>query len=139
MPEYFIRQHYGKAPREIFKRVGFSGDHSKTIALVQSGAFEVGAVNYKVWKSEVAAGRVDPEKVTVIWRTPGYPDYNWTIRGDVDQSYGPGFIRKVQEALLSMDDPALLAAFPRKSFIKADNGMYQPIVDTGRQIGIIRQ
>ena len=139
MPEYFIRQHFGKQPRDIFKRVGFSGDHSKTIALVQSGSFEVGAVNFKVWQNEVAAGRVDPSKVTVIWRTPTYPDYNWTIRGDVDATYGPGFIEKVRQALLGMGDPDLLAAFPRMAFIEADNAMYQPIVDTGRQIGIFRQ
>ena len=73
--EYFIREAYGMAPREIFKRVGFSGDHSKTLALVQAGSYEVGAMNYKVWRKEVDAGKVDPNKVQVIWRTPGYPDY----------------------------------------------------------------
>lgn len=139
MPEYFIRQQFGKSPREVFKRVGFSGDHSKTIALVQSGSYETGAVNFKVWQNEVAAGRIDPAKVNVIWRTPTYPDYNWTIRGDADQRFGAGFIEKVRQALLKMDDPDLLASFPRSAFIPADNTLYQPILDTGRQIGIIRQ
>ena len=71
MPEHFIRQAFeGKAPREVFKRVGFSGDHSKTLALVQAGSYEVGAMNFKVWLKEVEAGKVDPTKVQVIWRTP---------------------------------------------------------------------
>ena len=71
MPEYFIREAFeGKAPREVFKRVGFSGDHSKTLALVQAGSYEVGAMNFKVWLKEVEAGKVDPKKVQVIWRTP---------------------------------------------------------------------
>jgi phosphonate transport system substrate-binding protein len=139
MPEYFIRSALGKAPREVFKRVGYSGDHSKTLALVQSGSYEVGALNYKVWENEVKAGTVDESKVRVIWQTPSYPDYNWTIRGDVDQTWGEGFAKKVQQALLDMKDPELLASFPRKSFIKADNSMYQPILDTAREIGILQK
>lgn len=139
MPEYFIREAYGMAPREIFKRVGFSGDHSKTLALVQAGSYEVGAMNYKVWRKEVDAGKVDPNKVQVIWRTPGYPDYNWTIRGDVEETYGEGFIKKVQQALLDITDPAILDAFPRSSFIPADNSMYKTILDTAIEVGIIRK
>ena len=139
MPEHFIRQAFeGKAPREVFKRVGFSGDHSKTLALVQAGSYEVGAMNFKVWLKEVEAGKVDPTKVQVIWRTPGYPDYNWTIRGSVDETYGEGFIKKVQKALLDITDPAILNAFPRAKFIPADNSMYQPILDTAIEVGIIR-
>ena len=139
MPEYFIREHFGKAPREVFKRVGFSGDHSKTLALVQSGSYEVGAMNFKVWHKEVEAGKVDPEKVQVIWHTPTYPDYNWTIRGDVDQTFGDGFIKKVQQALTDIKDDGILKAFPRSGFIPADNAMYQPILDTAIEVGIIRK
>ena len=137
MPEYFIRQHYGKAPDKVFKRVGFSGDHSKTLALVQSGSYQVGALNYKVWQNEVKAGKVDSTKVRIIWRTPTYPDYNWTIRGDVEKKYGVGFIGKVQKALLDMKDRSLLDSFPRARFIAADNSMYAPILKTGAAIGII--
>ena len=139
MPEFYIRQHFRKGPEEVFKRVGFSGDHTKTIALVQSGSYEVGAVNFKVWEKEAEEGRIDSRKVTVIWATPEFPDYNWTIRGDVEKAYGPGFIEKVQNALLNLKDPALLNSFPRGSFIRADNGMYQPILDTGKAIGIFRK
>lgn len=139
MPELHIRQNFKKSPNQVFQRVGFSGDHSKTIALVQSGAYQVGAVNYKVWMKELENGKVDPSKVQVIWTTPGYPDYNWTIRGDVDQKFGRGFSAKVQQALLDMNDQALLDSFPRKSFIAADNTMFQPILDTARKVGIIRK
>ncbi len=139
MPEYFIREAFGMAPREVFKRVGFSGDHSKTLALVQAGSYEVGAMNFKVWQKEVDAGKVDPNKVQVIWRTPPYPDYNWTIRGDVEKTYGKGFIKKVQQALIDITDPAILNAFPRSSFIPADNSLYKPILDTAIEVGIIRK
>ena len=137
MPEHFIRQAFGQAPEEVFSRVGFSGNHSRTIALVQSAAYEVGAVNFKVWENESKAGKIDPSKVSVIWITPPYPDYQWTIRGDVDDVWGEGFKERVTQALLDMDDPDLLASFPRTRFIPASNEDYQPILETGKAIGLL--
>lgn len=137
MPEFYIRQHFKKSPNNIFTRVGFSGDHSKTIALVQSGSYEIGATNYKVWENELAAGTIDTTQIRVLWKTPTYPDYNWSIRGDVNQTFGKDFITKVQKALIDLKDPDLLKAFPRSKFIKADNSMYAPILKTAIEIGII--
>lgn len=136
MPEFYIRQHLG-APEAAFERVGFSGDHSRTIAQVQAGAYQVGAVNYKVWESELAAGTIDPNKVHIVWTTPSYPDYQWTIRGDVNKTFGQGFKTKVQAVLLEMDDPELLASFPRESFVPASNADYRPIEDTAKAIGLL--
>jgi phosphonate transport system substrate-binding protein len=133
MPEYHIRQQLKDTPQKIFSKVGFSGDHSRTIALVQSGAYQVGAVNYKVWAKELAAGKIDPTKVKIIWETPPYPDYQWTVRGDVSAELQ----KKLVDALLGMKDPQLLASFPRKSFIKANNDLYAPIADTAVTIGLI--
>ena len=137
MPEFHIRKNLGTAPDKALRRVGFSGDHSRTIALVQSGAYEVGAVNFAVWEKDLAAGKIDTAKVGVIWVTPPYPDYNWSIRGDADARFGAGFTAKVKRALLDLDDPDLLAQFPRKGFIAASNGDYQAIVDVGRELDLI--
>ena len=137
MPEFHIRNIFGKAPNKVFRRVGFSGDHSRTIALVQSGAYEVGAVNFQVWNSEMKAGKIDKSKIKIVWRTPTYPDYQWTIRGDVDKRFGKGFADKVQSSLLSMNNPAQLKAFPRSGFIPAKNSDYAPIEKVGKSIGLI--
>ncbi len=137
MPEFHIRKQLGKSPDDVFRRVGFSGDHSRTIALVQAGTYQVGVVNYKVWENETRAGRIDPAKVRIIWRTPTYPDYQWSVRGDVDRVWGAGFTERVKSALLNMKDRELLDAFPRRSFVPAGNGDYQPIVDTAKSIGLI--
>jgi len=137
MPEYHIRQVFKKAPNKVFKRVGFSGDHSRTIALVQSGAFQIGAVNFAVWKKELKAGKIDGSKVSIIWATPEYPDYNWSIRGDANKRYGAGFISKVKRALLGLKDPELLKQFPRSAFIPASNKDYAPIVSVGKEIGLL--
>nr|WP_264758385.1 putative selenate ABC transporter substrate-binding protein [Aestuariirhabdus haliotis] len=137
MPEYYIRDVLGKTPKELFPSVGFSGNHSRTIALVEAGSYQVGATNYKVWEKAVAAGKVDTSKVSVIWKTPTYPDYQWSIRGDVDAVWGEGFKERVKQALLNMEDKALLDAFPRSRFIEADNSDYQAILDTAKEIGLL--
>tara|TARA_B100000446_G_scaffold98524_1_gene92323 strand:+ start:1469 stop:2380 length:912 start_codon:yes stop_codon:yes gene_type:complete len=137
MPEFYLREEFKSAPSDLFSRVGFSGDHSRTIAQVQSGAYQVGAVNFKVWEKELASGKIDTNKVSVIWTTPTYPDYQWTIRNDVDQRFGANFKQLVRKTLLEMNDPDLLASFPRQSFIPASNADYAPIEDTARAIGLI--
>jgi len=137
MPEFYLRQRFNRAPEDTFKRIGFSGDHSRTIALVQSGAYDLGAVNYQVWQSELAEGKVQPGKVKVIWESPTYPDYHWTIRGDVDQHWDHGLTLKVQSALLAIDDPTLLQAFPRSRFVAANSSDYQRILDVAKTIGLI--
>jgi len=137
MPEFYIREHFKQSPNELFKSVGFSGDHSRTIALVQSGTYQLGALNFKVWDSALASGKIDLSKVSVVWETPEYPDYQWTIRGDVNTQWGKGFSQKVQQALLDIKAPELLNSFPRQGFIPASNEDYTPILETAKSIGII--
>jgi len=137
MPEHFLRERFDSAPEDLFRRVGFSGNHTRTVALVESGAYEAGAVNYKVWNQLVEDGEVDTSRVEVVWKTPPYPDYHWVIRGDVEQRFGEGFIEQVQQAFLDLDDPELLSRFPREGFIPATNADYRPILETARRLDLI--
>jgi len=137
MPEFFIRRALGKAPDEVFSRVGFSGDHSRTIQLVQSGAYETGVLDYTVFDLDKEAGKFDPEKVTVVWETPTFPDYQWTIRGDVDRNFGSGFKEQVRAALLTIDDVTILGYFGRSKFIPAKNADYRPIEDVAKATDLL--
>jgi len=136
-PEHFIRKALGKAPDQVFSRVGYSGDHSRTIQLVQSGAYQVGVLNYLVWDAEVKAGKVDTKAVSVIWETPTYPDYHWVARGDVDKTFGTGFVDKLQASILAVNDPKMLAIFDRSKFIPAKADDYKVIEEVGKLTGLI--
>ena len=137
MPEFYIRQSFGKSPDEVFARVGFSGDHSRTIQLVQSGAYEVGVVDYSVWELEKKAGHVDETKVGVIWQSPPFPDYQWTIRGDVDARFGPGFADRMKAALIAIADPKILEPFGRSKFVATSNAEYAPVEDVAKKSGLL--
>src|SRR5712691_294482 len=138
MPEYFIRKGFGgRNPDEVFSRVGFSGDHSRTIQLVQSGAYEVGVVDFTVWALNLKAGKADPSQVIVVWESPTFPDYQWTVHGDVDRTYGAGFKEKLRAALLAIDDPAILTPFARSKFIPAKNSDYTPIEEVAKAANLL--
>jgi phosphonate transport system substrate-binding protein len=139
MPEFFIRKNTGKSPQELFaKPVGFSGSHDKTAELVASGQYQVGVINYKVYDQRVAQGKTDPNIVRIIWKTPTYADYNWTVRPDLDAEHGTGFTDKLQQALLAIDDPNLLAALPRQKLVAARNEEFDGIRDIALKLGMIR-
>ena len=143
MPQYFMGEN-GVKPADLAGGApGFSGSHDATIAVVQSGAYEVGALNEQVWRSNVEDGRVDPDKVSVIWRTPTYVDYHWVVRPGLDDRFGDGFTDNLQSALLDLsadteNGAAILELFGAERFIPADDDDYVMIETVGRQLGKIR-
>ena len=143
MPQYFMEQN-GVTPEDFAGgRPGFSGSHDATIAVVQSGAYEAGALNSQVWESQVEDGRVDPDKVAVIWRTPTYVDYHWVAGADLNQRYGEGFTNRLQQALIAIEPDterrrSILDLFGAEAFIPAADGDYAAIEAVGRELGKIR-
>ncbi|GAA2633680.1 putative selenate ABC transporter substrate-binding protein [Streptomyces vastus] len=142
MPQYFMRQ-AGLETGELRGKPGFSGSHDATIEVVAQGSFEVGAVNEQVWKATVEAKEVDLSKVVVLWRTPGYADYHWLVRPDLDDTFGAGTRKKVLDLLLGLDqgkaeDAELLKLFGAKSFVGARNSAYDRIEDVARDLRLLR-
>ena len=140
MPRYYLMQ-AGINPDKDFNGLpGYSGSHDKTWQLVQSGAYQAGVLSQTVWERAVADKQVDPTKVRAIYTTPAYFDYNWMIRGDVDQTFGAGFTDKVKAALLAIG-PAnqdILDLFQTDKFIPTTNSNYDAIESVAKQIGIIQ-
>jgi phosphonate transport system substrate-binding protein len=141
MPRYFLLR-AGVDPERDFKGLpNFSGSHDKTWKLVESRAFQAGALNEAVWAKAIAEGRVDLSMVRLLLTTEPYYDYNWTVRPDLDTTFGDGFAQQVQEALIAMaDDPGqkdTLEAFQTDAFIITNNDNYQAIEDVARQMGMV--
>ena len=143
MPQFFMGEN-GVKPEDLAGGgPGFSGSHDATIAVVQSGAYEAGALNEQVWESRLKEGKVDTSKVVLLWRTPPYPDYHWVAQGNLNKRFGAGFTSKLQQALLELspDQPRqaqVLEVFGAKKFIKAPVDQYASIESVGRQLGKIR-
>jgi len=118
--------------------IGFSGSHDKTVELVESGQYQAGVVNYKVYERRVAEGETDPEVARIIWKTPLYADYNWTAHPNLDTVFGAGFIDRLQQAIVDIDDPALLLALPRERMIPATNEAFEGIRQVAIELDMLR-
>jgi phosphonate transport system substrate-binding protein len=139
MPRYFIMEK-GLDPEKDFNgKPNFSGSHDTTYKLVESGAYQAGALNIAVWEAAVKEAKVDVNKVEVFYTTPAYYDYNWTIN-KVDEKYGEGTKEKVKEAILSLtsDQSEIMKLLQTDQFIESNNKNYQAIEKVAKQLGIIK-
>ena len=138
MPRHFMAEEGIKA-EAAFSSVSYSGSHDKTWALVESGSFQAGALNEAVWAAAVEGGRVDVERVQVFYRTPSYYDYNWTVRGDLDETFGEGFTDRVKAAIFGINGnrPDILELFSAERFIPTTNDNYDAITRVAEAQGII--
>ncbi len=141
MPEYFLEQ-AGVEISDLGGEPGYSGSHDATIEAVASGAFDVGAVNEQVWAATQEAGEVDLSGVQVLWRTPGYADYHWLVRPDIDEVYGEGTRQAVLDLILGLDedepaDAKILELFGADTFIEANNAAYDDLEEVARSLGLV--
>jgi phosphonate transport system substrate-binding protein len=141
MPQYFMGKG-GLAMSELRGKPGFSGSHDATIEAVASRSFEAGVVNEQVWKAAVAAGKANLGDVIVLWRTPGYADYHWLARPDVESLARAGTTRAITDLLLGLDaanpqDAEILKLFGATRFIATKNSNYDQIEAVAREQGLL--
>ncbi len=139
MPRYFLLQNKID-PEKDFRRVAFSGAHDATALQVESGRVDAGALNASVWEKLVREKKVDTGKVRVIWTTPPYYDYNWTVRGDLD----PAIVKKLTAAFLKLDarNPAhkeLLDLQRASKFVPTRPENYKGIEAAARSAGLLKK
>lgn len=141
MPRYFLKQAGIDAASDFRQEPNFSGSHDATWQLVESGAFDLGALNEDVWNRAVRESKVDTAKVEEFYITPAYFDYNWTAQGNLDEVYGEGFTDKIRQALLDLNPQEhgeILELFSTEKFIVTSNENYQAIEDVARELEIIK-
>jgi phosphonate transport system substrate-binding protein len=145
MPRSFLKNAGVDADHNLTGPPSYSGSHDTTWKLVESGAFEVGALNEAVWEARVANGDVDLSKVDVFYRTLPYFDYHWVARGDLDNEFGDGTLERLTQALLSIDassgpvEAAIAEAFQTDGFIATSNENYDAIEAVAVDLGIIER
>jgi phosphonate transport system substrate-binding protein len=146
MPRHFMAEAGIDPEKDLNGAPNYSGNHDKTIALVQSGAFETGALNISVWEKAIKENKVDLNKVKVFYTTPEYFDYNWTINNDenIDKVYGAGTKEKIKKALLSMSvdkggsQAEVLKFFQTDVFVESKNENYKAIEEVAKKLGMIK-
>ena len=138
MPRYFMMKE-GIDPDKTLKRVAFSGAHDATALQVAGGKVDAGALNISVYEKMLAEKKIDASQVKVFYTTPGYYDYNWTVRGDLD----PILIKKLTDAFLALDaknpeHKEILALQRATRFIATKPENYKNIEEAARSAGLLK-
>ena len=138
MPRYYMMKE-GIDPDKTLKRVAFSGAHDATALQVAGGKVDAGALNISVYEKMLAEKKIDASQVKVFYTTPGYYDYNWTVRGDLD----PILIKKLTDAFLSLDaknpeHKEILALQRATRFIATKPENYKNIEEAARSAGLLK-
>jgi len=87
----------------------------------------------------VAEGKIDTDRVKVVWTTPGYVDYVWTAR----KSVSPTFREKFKGAFLKLDGSnethrSVLALQGAKKFVPASASDFDIIESVGTSTGLLK-
>ena len=143
MPEYFLNDAGVKIKNFKGKRAGFSGSHDATIALVNSGSFDAGALNKQVWENNLKNNPKRTKNVSIFWTTPHYVDYHWVAQGNLDNRFGKDFTKELKSIILNLDikkqeHKKILDMFNAKKFIEAEASEYKKIEEIARKLKKIR-
>ncbi len=143
MPTFFIMEETGKRPEDWFQTkpaFQLTGGHVATANAVADGTCETGALNYKTYDSLLASDPDIKARTRIIWTTPPYADYNFTIHPEVESLFGAGTIERVRKALI--EAPAgsdALKAINREAIISAKNEDFEGIREVAVKVGLIKE
>ncbi len=143
MPQYFLNIAGVKLTDFNGQTVGFSGSHDATIALVNSGAYDVGVLNKQVWDRNMKKNPTRVKNASIFFITPSYVDYHWLAQGNLDQKFRNGFTKDLREVILNLNpkiknQKLILEMFNSKKFIKANSEDYKEIEFIARKLKKIR-
>jgi phosphonate transport system substrate-binding protein len=127
-------------PDADLKRIAFSGAHDATVAAVAGGKVDAGALNISVWEKLVAEKKVDPAVVRVFYTTPGYYDYNWSVRTDMSADLK----KKLTDAFLALDpknpqDKVIMDLQRASKFIPTKAENYTAIEAAAQNAGLLKK
>jgi phosphonate transport system substrate-binding protein len=140
MPRFYLTEAGVQPDKDFAGQPNYSGSHDRTLKLVESGAFQAGALNEAVWDSRVAAGEVDTDKVRLFHTAGPYYNYNWTVHPTIDERFGQGMQAKITAALLGMgpEQKEILEMFYTDSFIETNNENYEGLRVVAEDLGILK-
>lgn len=138
MPEYFLSRFVGSSGEAFFGSPDHFAESDAAVAkLVESATFQTGVLDQRTYDRMVEEGMLDRRRCRVVWVTPDYPDAHWLAHPSL-AAFGPDFIERLQEALLTIDDPELLEALGSpEGLVPAANADFKPLVEMAIELELM--
>lgn len=139
MPRYFL-QEKNIIPETFFAKVQYSGSHDKTAYWVRDGIVEIGVSNSRIIDNMIQDGRLNQNDIHIIWETPPYPDYVWTIQSGL----GVSAQTKIRNAFLSLspsnkEHAKILNGLDSNGFLPASADDFIRLHEIGQKMGLLKE
>lgn len=108
------------------------GAHDAVARAVQSGQVQAGGLSQEIFKSLVAKGSIDGDKVIVLAESDPIPNYPVVMQGYL------GFELKaaIRKAFLELNDNAILKTFRAEGFVATDDRAYDILRETAKLLDL---
>lgn len=129
-------------PRALLARNGLYGDtdykyvllgaHDAVARAVQSGQVQAGGLSEQIFKSLVAKGSIDGDKVVVLAESDPIPNYPIALQGYL----APELKTAIKRAFLELNDKEILKTFRAEAFVATDDHAYDILRETAKLLDL---
>ena len=138
MPRSFLRKK-NISPEVFFSRIAYSGAHDATIYSVLGKKVFAGVLNSLVWQKFLKEKPEIAKDLNVVFTTPEYYDYNWTIRKDVPKKIRRKLIQAFMDLNKDNYEHQKILNLQRASFyLETKDENYQKIFEAARESKLIK-
>ena len=116
-----------------FSSVAYTGSHDATALSVQNKQVDAGAIDSAIYNQLLESGKIDGDKLKVIWESEKLFQYPWAVSKGTDEET----IDQLQNAFLAIEDETILNAFGASGFTKASNEDYESIRSAADKQGLL--
>ena len=108
------------------------GAHDAVARAVQSGQVQAGGLSQEIFKSLVAKGSIDGNKVIVLAESDPIPNYPVTLQGYL----APEIRAAIRNAFLELKDKEILKTFRAEGFTATDDHAYDILRETAKVLDL---
>jgi phosphonate transport system substrate-binding protein len=108
------------------------GAHDAVARAVQSGQVQAGGLSQEIFKSLVAKGSIDGDKVIVLAESDPIPNYPITMQGYLAAELKTS----IRKAFLELNDKAILKTFRAEAFVATDDHAYDILRETAKLLDL---
>jgi phosphonate transport system substrate-binding protein len=108
------------------------GAHDAVARAVQSGQVQAGGLSQEIFKSLVAKGSIDGDKVIVLAESDPIPNYPIVMQGYL----APELKASIRKAFLELNDKEILKTFRAEGFVATDDHAYDILRETAKLLDL---
>jgi phosphonate transport system substrate-binding protein len=132
-PAIMLRDVGGVDYRTDLGNFNYTNGHDATAQAVANGQVDAGGVEDRILYNLQEEGTIDPDSVRVIEESTPIEGYPWVVRDALPEDLK----EDIAQALLNIDDPALLDLLRAQGYERVEAGDYDYVEEQARELDLL--